>query len=91
MLFTVHVDRLVCNYPLPKSFNLKTMAYIAYDKSVNHVTSDSHDDVTEPKIPSVDKTLITVFDKDEGNVTFKTKTVFDEETLDMEETSSNEN
>lgn len=67
------------------------MAYIAYDKSVNHVTSDSHDDVTEPKIPSVDKTLITVFDKDEGNVTFKTKTVFDEETFDMEETSSNEN
>ena len=82
---------LTDNYPLPESFNPKIMAYIAYDQSVNSVTSDSHDDVTEPKTPSVDKTLTTVFDKEEGNPTFKTKTVFDDESLDMEETSSNEN
>ena len=67
------------------------MAYIAHDQSVNHITSDSHDDVTEPKILSIDKTLTTVFDKEEENMAFKTKTVFDEEILGIEETSSNEN
>ena len=89
--FTVRDSRLVYNYPLPKIFNPKTMAYIAHDQSVNHITSDSHDDVTEPKILSIDKTLTTVFDKEEENMAFKTKTVFDEEILGIEETSSNEN
>lgn len=89
--FTVHVDRLVYYYPSSKSFNPKTMANIVHDESVNHITADSHDDVTEPKIPSVDKTSTTVFDKEECNRTSKIKTVFDEVIFNVGETSSSEN
>ena len=87
----VHVDKLAYNYPLSKSFNPKTMANIVHDVSVNHITADSHDDVIEPKILSVDKTSTAVFDKEECNRTFKIKTVFNEVILNLEETSSNEN
>ena len=67
------------------------MAYIAHDQSVNQIVLDSHSDVTVPKLPSVDKTLTTVFEKMEDYMAFKIKTVIYVEVLDMEETSSNDN
>ena len=67
------------------------MAYIAYDQSINQIISNSHDDVTLPKIPGIDKALTTVFEKVEDYMAFEIKTVIDEEILDIEETSSYEN
>lgn len=67
------------------------MAYIAHDQSVNQIVSDSHDDVTVPKIPGVDKTSTTVFEIVEDYVAIEIKTVINVEILDMEETRSIEN
>ena len=67
------------------------MAYIAHYQSISKIISDSHDDVTVPKIPSVDKTLRTVFEKVEDYMAFEIKTVINEEILGTEEKSSIEN
>ena len=67
------------------------MGNVTPDQSASQIILDSHDEVTHPKKQSLKETVTTVFDKWEDKITFKIKTVFDEDVFDMEVNSDNEN
>ena len=94
-MFRKHIEILVYEEKIIHLFEdcnpQLTMEDIAHDQSVNQFILDSHDDVTHWKKPSLPETVTAVFDKGEDKITFKIRTVFDEDVFDTEANSDNEN